>query len=247
MKTYSYLDFLAYMGIGSAHPGGFHITEKILKNENIKPQHHVLDVGCGTGITSAYLARQWNCQVSAIDIHPEMIKKAQRRFIFEGLPIQLVQGNAEHLPFKKETFDYVITESVTAFTTIPLSLQEYSRVLKKDGVLIMLEMTALADLTDYEKNEIEELYDISEILDKNEWTIKLTQAGFDNVTIIHTGSPLQQEQPETFGENSGNFVPIIEPSEQIEPSIYETWSKHELLLRKYAEKLGYSVFRAIRK
>ncbi|WP_458413634.1 class I SAM-dependent methyltransferase [Schinkia sp. CFF1] len=246
MKTYSYVDFLAYMGIGSAHPGGFVLTEKMIKNEKLKSGHKVLDVGCGTGITPAYIAKYYNCDVSAIDLHPEMVKKAKRRFQSEGLPIHLYQGNAEQLPFETETFDFVLTESVTAFTDIHSSLKEYFRVLKKDGVLLMLEMTALADLTDQEKTEIKELYGINKVFDQKDWHNQLTQIGFHPITIIHIGNPLQQASSSATGENQDFMIPIFEPSEQIDASIYEVWSKHELLVLKYAAKLGYSVFRAIR-
>lgn len=246
MKLFTYIDFLAYMGIGSAHPGGFKLTEKILKGENISQEQKLLDVGCGTGITASYIAKEIGGKVTAIDLHPEMIKKARRRIEQEHLPIHLIQANAEALPFDQQSYDYVLTESVTAFTTIPNSLQEYFRVLKKNGVLILLEMTTESDLTNEEKEEIQQLYGINEVLSKQEWITKLQKAGFHSIEILYTGNPQEQLNTEIKGEVLDQQIPVFEPSEYIDPLIYGIWTEHEIALHKYATKLGHCVFRAIR-
>ena len=77
----AYIDILAYFGIGGAHPGGFNLTQSILDAENIPPTQSVLDIGCGTGQTAAFLAERFNCQVTAIDKHPVMVQKARIRFV----------------------------------------------------------------------------------------------------------------------------------------------------------------------
>ncbi|MGZ4106989.1 MAG: methyltransferase domain-containing protein, partial [Tumebacillaceae bacterium] len=93
MKELTYHDFLANFGIGGAHPGGMTMTRDILQREGIAKGTRVLDVGCGTGQTSAYLVRQFGCQVTAIDRHPLMLEKARRRFQRERLNVTLVQGD----------------------------------------------------------------------------------------------------------------------------------------------------------
>ena len=76
----NYLDLVANFGIGGAHPGGFSLTQSILEDENIQPNDSVLDIGCGTGQTAAFLAQRFQCQVTAVDNHPIMIQKARERF-----------------------------------------------------------------------------------------------------------------------------------------------------------------------
>ena len=51
----SYLDLLAYFGIGGAHPGGFNLTQSLLEDENIQPVDSVLDIGCGTRTDGSFL------------------------------------------------------------------------------------------------------------------------------------------------------------------------------------------------
>lgn len=74
-----YLTFLAQFGIGGAHPGGINLSKALFSTENITPGADILDVGCGTGQTAAYLATAYQASVTGIDIHPVMIKKAQKR------------------------------------------------------------------------------------------------------------------------------------------------------------------------
>ncbi len=45
----TYIDFLAYYGIGSAHPGGFTLTKQLLAQLPLRQGADVLEIGCGTG------------------------------------------------------------------------------------------------------------------------------------------------------------------------------------------------------
>jgi len=57
-REYTYLNCLAELGVGGAHPGGFKLTQDILSAEHIGKKTTVLDAGCGTGQTAAYVAQQ---------------------------------------------------------------------------------------------------------------------------------------------------------------------------------------------
>ena len=75
--TSIYLDFLSKFGVGGAHPGGIQLTKELFKSETITPTTHILDVGCGTGQTAAYLAAQYGAIVTGIDNNPVMVEKAK--------------------------------------------------------------------------------------------------------------------------------------------------------------------------
>ena len=115
---YSYHDFLATYGIGGAHPGGIQLSTQILVNENLTSNHKVLEVGCGTGQTAQYIVKNFDCHMTVLDQHSLMLKKAADRFNKEGVMLQLVEGRAEVLPFEDSSFDYVLAESATIFTSI---------------------------------------------------------------------------------------------------------------------------------
>lgn len=66
-------------GVGGAHPGGINLTKEIFKSENISTTSHILDVGCGTGQTAAYIAHKYGAKVTGIDINSIMVAKATER------------------------------------------------------------------------------------------------------------------------------------------------------------------------
>lgn len=227
-----YLDFLAYFGIGGAHPGGFSLTQSIFENENIRPNHQVLDIGCGTGRTSAFLAKHFGCQVTAVDLHPVMIEKAKKRFEIDKLNINLLHGDVQNMNLPVSTFDFIISESVISFNKIPKMLHELSRILKKDGTLIMIEMAAEQSLPKLLEKEAETLYGVDEILNEKEWIEQLQKQGFSKVEKINTPSLLLPSDIED-----------IDQSENISMTLYDLWERHNQFIEQYSNLVGYRVFK----
>jgi SAM-dependent methyltransferase len=242
VKELTYHDFLANFGIGGAHPGGITMTREMLQRESIPKTCRVLDVGCGTGQTSAYLARQFGCHVTALDQHPLMLEKAKRRFQRERLSVQLVQGDVHRLPFADSSFDLVLAESVTIFTDLPKSLAEYARVLKKGGALLDLEMTAERPLSAKELEELGTVYGTRQVPTETEWRGRLNRAGFDPVEVVRGGTVASAiPGPGTKQEE----LPEFDPSDGIDPRLYDIWTAHQAITEKYSRRLGYRVYRAI--
>lgn len=228
----AYLDLLAYFGIGGAHPGGFDLTQSILGDENIQRTESVLDIGCGTGQTAAFLAEKFDCQVTAVDNHPIMIEKAKQRFANTNFNVSVVEGDVPRLDFVDNSFDLILAESVIAFTSISKTLNELARVLKSDGRMIMIEMTAEQSLSEELKEKIRDLYGIHEILTEVQWKSKLQEAGFNQVHIINTPSELTPSE-----------INDINQSENIQMDLFDLLDKHNHFLRQYGHLTGYRVFR----
>jgi len=78
------------------------IIATILDNAGVMQGREVLDVACGTGVLfDDYLAR--GAKVTAVDIAPEMVKIARRKYP----QVQVLCGDVEELELDK-TFDCVI-------------------------------------------------------------------------------------------------------------------------------------------
>ncbi len=79
------------------------IIEKILDNGGIEPRKDILDVACGTGTLFPFYFKRAVKSVVGIDISPEMVKIAKRKF--PGT--EIICGDAEEHYFNK-TFDVIM-------------------------------------------------------------------------------------------------------------------------------------------
>ena len=96
----------------------------------------VIELGCGTGYVSAWLARR-GARPVGIDNSPKQIESAralQREF---GLAFPLLLGNAERVPYPDASFDIAISESGAALWADPVAwIPEAARLLRPGGRLI---------------------------------------------------------------------------------------------------------------
>jgi len=99
-----------------------------IKKNYRKKKKKILDIACGKG---SFLreARKRNLSVFGIDISKIAIRKA--RELVEG---EFLVGNAERLPYRNETLDYITClGSLEHFSHPNIGIKEITRVLKKDG------------------------------------------------------------------------------------------------------------------
>lgn len=182
----SYFELLAWLGFGSAHPGGFSVTRQNLSTLNIKPGDHVLDAGCGSGLTACYLARITGSSIIGIDINPLMIEKAVIRAEKENVShlVEFRAADVYTLPFRDNSFDWVITESVTIFLDKDKAFREFYRVLKPQGQLADLELALLREIPPNLRGQLEECFGQgTDPLSFEQWCRVLSQAGFKDVQV----------------------------------------------------------------
>jgi demethylmenaquinone methyltransferase/2-methoxy-6-polyprenyl-1,4-benzoquinol methylase len=106
----------------------------------------LLDVAGGTGDIALRFVKRGGagCRAVICDISPEMLEVGQRRVNDEGLAerIELIEGNAEALPFEDGAFDaYTIAFGIRNVTRIDQALREAYRVLKPGGRFLCLEFS----------------------------------------------------------------------------------------------------------
>lgn len=95
----------------------------------------VLDVACGSGYGSNYLA-QFAKKVYGLDKDEETIEENKVKFQRDNL--EFLTGYAEQLPFVDKTFDVVVSfETIEHIQDYKEFLKEIKRVLKDDGILII--------------------------------------------------------------------------------------------------------------
>lgn len=80
----------------------------LLSSIGIAPEHRVLDVATGTG-NVALRAAATGADVTGLDLVPELLAVAETRAYEAGVAIELVEGDAEALPFADGSFDRVLS------------------------------------------------------------------------------------------------------------------------------------------
>jgi demethylmenaquinone methyltransferase/2-methoxy-6-polyprenyl-1,4-benzoquinol methylase len=115
---------------------------------NPRPGWTTLDVAGGTGdidfrIVEMARSRGGEASVTVCDINAQMLEEGRRRAEEKGeAAITWVNGNAESLPFRDNSFDaYTIAFGIRNVTHIEKALTEARRVLKPGGRFLCLEFS----------------------------------------------------------------------------------------------------------
>lgn len=98
----------------------------------------VLEVAIGTGADLPHYPA--DAEVTGIDLSPGMLAGARARAAQLGRAVELVEGDAEHLPFLDASFDTVVC--ALALCSIPdpaRAIEEMRRVLVPGGRLLLLD------------------------------------------------------------------------------------------------------------
>ena len=120
---------------------------QLIERSGIKKGMSVLDLGCGSGAFTPFIARTVGekGKVYALDIQADMLKQLENKLSRpenrDIKNIKLIEGNAYELPFEDNSLDLV--NMVTVLQEIPdrnRALQEVKRVLKPGGFLAVTEL-----------------------------------------------------------------------------------------------------------
>lgn len=184
-------EFLAILGKTHLHPGGRVANQWLIENGDFNKDKKVLNIACNSGDTAIFLAKNFGCQVTGIDIDEASIlvankQKQEKDNKAIASLLHFMQGNIIKLPFKDNQFDIIANE--VTLTLLPAEmkqqvLQEYLRVLKPNGLMLSHDIMLEA------QNEAEDvLADLQKIihttiapLTKIQWKNCFKQAGFRNV------------------------------------------------------------------
>ena len=135
-KEYDFINNLITFG---AHKKWKKQIVNICKKINPKK---ILDLATGTSDIAIELSSIKECKIIGVDPSSKMLEVGQSKIDKKNLndKILLEKGNAENLKYDDGMFDVVtIGYGVRNFTNLKNSLKEIYRVLKKDGLLIILE------------------------------------------------------------------------------------------------------------
>ena len=112
--------------------------ERVISSLNIPPGARVLEVGVGTGLS--FTAYPTHCQVTGIDLAPEMLEQAQEKIDQNGWRhLQVMEMDALNLKFLDNSFDYVMAfHVVSVVPDVHGLMREVLRVSKPGATVVII-------------------------------------------------------------------------------------------------------------
>lgn len=157
------------------------------------PPQDIIDVGCGIGGSTLYLAQKFGSRATGITLSPVQASRATERAVENGLEQQVnfTVANALAMPFEDNSFDLVWSlESGEHMPDKQQFLAECYRVLKPGGKMIFAtwchrETNSLAgDLTPSELRYLQEIYRVyclPYVISLSDYCAIATECGFQDL------------------------------------------------------------------
>jgi SAM-dependent methyltransferase len=116
-------------------------NQVLRRSYGIRPDDHVLDIGCGAGQTTRDAAAVASAGTAlGVDVSAPMIERARRLAAEAGLPnVSFERADAATHPFPPGSFDVAISRFGTMFFTHPVAaFANIQRALRPGGRLMMM-------------------------------------------------------------------------------------------------------------
>ncbi|WP_287583046.1 class I SAM-dependent methyltransferase [Candidatus Borrarchaeum sp.] len=140
-------DFLAELYKDIPKLGKAETTKKALSMlKGLPPEPTILDVGCGTGMSSIELAKM-SAKVVALDINQTFLDILRNNAAAQGVAdnIQTINKSMFSMDFEENSFDVIWSENSIFIVGFEKALKEWRFFLKKGGFLVVSIIAKLKD------------------------------------------------------------------------------------------------------
>jgi arsenite methyltransferase len=126
-------------------PGGLELTDRAVELCRFPVGAHLLDVGCGSGVTVEHLRETHSFNANGVDISHKLIVEG----LLRNPDLPLLTATADALPFAGESLDGIFCECVLSLLKEPVkALKEFYRTLRTGGRLIISDMYSRQTVSD---------------------------------------------------------------------------------------------------
>jgi ubiquinone/menaquinone biosynthesis C-methylase UbiE len=117
------------------------VGETLCEAADLAAGSRVLDVACGNGNATLAAARRF-CKVTGLDYVPTLLARARERASAERLAVELIEGDAEALPFANASFDVALSTFGVMFAPDQeRAATELVRVVRAGGTIALANWT----------------------------------------------------------------------------------------------------------
>lgn len=116
--------------------------KKVLQLVTEKNPETILDIATGTGDLAILMAKTNAKNIIGLDISSGMLEVGKKKIAEKKLDsvIEMVLGDSENMPFPDNHFDAItVSFGIRNFEKLETGLQEILRVLKPNGIFVILE------------------------------------------------------------------------------------------------------------
>jgi ubiquinone/menaquinone biosynthesis C-methylase UbiE len=226
-------------------PGSDETVRKILSILNIdkNSELEMADIGCGTGASSIEILKNTNFKITAVDFLPEFLEKLDAVAIEQGFDnrIKTVEADMGNLPFQDEQFDLIWSEGAIYNIGFKKGVAEWKRFLKKNGYMVLTEITWLKNDTPEEiKNHWNTEYPEIDFAENKKKILR--DGGFELIDYSVLPENCWIDEYYTPLENGfDNFLERNSNSEDARKIVEE--NKREIeLYKKYKDCFSYGVY-----
>lgn len=107
-----------------------------------KNPENILDIATGTGDLAILMTKTSAKKIVGLDLSVGMLEVGKKKIAAQNLSdkIEMVVGDSENIPFPDNYFDAItVSFGIRNFETLEKGLAEIYRVLKPDGIFVILE------------------------------------------------------------------------------------------------------------
>lgn len=144
---------------------------------DIKDKSKILDVGCGGGGLIKELVKRTIAKVYGIDCSKDMVRmsKINNKKWLKKNRVEVVTSSVSHIPYSENTFDIITAfETIQFWPNIVEDIKEIKRVLKKDGMFIIMDRLTEEKSKWYTLVQLKTIKDYKNVIEK---------AGFKSINI----------------------------------------------------------------
>ncbi|MGB3507900.1 MAG: methyltransferase domain-containing protein [Microcoleaceae cyanobacterium] len=187
--------------------------DEAVKQIGISSSNHVLDIGAGVGGPARYLAYQYGCFVTGVELHPQMCSAAIELTQKTGLSkrVNFLQGDIRTINLNQR-FDRWL--SIGVFLHIPDRSTLFSKclsLLKPGGRGYIEDFFERQPLTSEDRAQLAQTLACSYLPTREQYVADLEAAGFVDVEfedVTHLWRPWEIQRPIDFEKNKSRHLRV---------------------------------------